>query len=80
MQNQPDASASGEGRGCPVIAVRLRFGRAGLAHGLAVLLGSAAAAAQALTDVGLGDPLPATLAGGLLMEGAAFLAERMVIK
>jgi TRAP-type C4-dicarboxylate transport system permease large subunit len=61
-------------------AVGRRPGRAGLAHVLAVTLGSAVAATRVFTDVGIGELFLAALAGGLLMEGAAFLAERTVIK
>jgi len=61
-------------------AVGRRPGRAGLAHVLAVTLGSAVAATRVFTNVGIGELFLAALAGGLLMEGAAFLAERMVIK
>ncbi|MGC8947703.1 MAG: hypothetical protein ACP5N6_16345, partial [Anaerolineae bacterium] len=61
-------------------AVGRRPGRAGLAHFLALTLGAAVAWLRTPADVGLDQLALAALIGALLMEGAAFLAERTVIK
>lgn len=61
-------------------AVGRRPGRAGLAHFLAITLGAAVAWLRAPADTSLFSLALAALVGGLLMEGAAFLAEKVVIK
>lgn len=61
-------------------AVGRRPGWAGLAHFLTLTLGAVAAWMRTPADTSLGALALAALLSGLLIEGTAFLGERMVIK